>query len=108
MKVRIYRRRRERGMLRVAGADRIEWLNNLLTNDLKQTEGPRAYYSAWLTPQGRMITDMVVIETGTETWLDVPAPLAAGLAEKLDRLIFAEDARVDDISAERVSVWLSD
>jgi tRNA-modifying protein YgfZ len=98
-----FRRRRERGVLRVTGRDRIEWLNGLLTNDLKSREGPRACPALWLTPQGRMITDLVVLELGDETWLDVPASLAASLAERLDRMIFAEDARVTDASNELTS-----
>ena len=75
-----FRRRRERGVLRVTGRDRIEWLNGLLTNDLKSREGPRACAALWLTPQGRMITDVVVLELGEETWLDVPASLSAALS----------------------------
>jgi folate-binding protein YgfZ len=87
----------------VTGRDRIEWLNGLLTNDLKSREGPRACPALWLTPQGRMITDLVVLELGDQTWLDVPAPLAAALAERFDRMIFAEDARVTDASSELTS-----
>ena len=98
-----FRRRRERGVLRVTGRDRIEWLNGLLTNDLKSREGPRACPALWLTPQGRMITDVVVLELGEETWLDVPASLSAALAERFDRMIFAEDARVTDASSELTS-----
>jgi len=98
-----FRRRRERGVLRVTGRDRLEWLNGLLTNDLKSREGPRACPALWLTPQGRMITDLIVLELGEETWLDVPAPLAAALAERFDRMIFAEDARVTDASSELAS-----
>src|SRR6478609_10857349 len=98
-----FRRRRERGVLRVTGRDRIDWLNGLLTNDLKSREGPRACPALWLTPQGRMITDVVVLELGEETWLDVPASLAAALAERFDRMIFAEDARVADASSELTS-----
>lgn len=98
-----FRRRRERGILRVTGRDRIEWLNGLLTNDLKSREGPRACAALWLTPQGRMITDIIVLELGTETWLDVPASLAASLAGRLDGMIFAEDARVEDASSEFTS-----
>lgn len=101
--LRAFRRRKERGILRVTGRDRIDWLNGLLTNDLKAREGPRACEALWLTPQGRMITDVIVLELGDQTWLDVPAPLAATLAERLDRMIFAEDARVSDASAELTS-----
>jgi folate-binding protein YgfZ len=99
-----FRRRHERGAIHVTGADRLEWLNGLLTNDLKPLTGGGSCYAAWLTPQGRMITDLIVVETGGETWLDVPAPLAPALTERLDRLIFAENVRVEDVSQRLTSV----
>jgi len=101
-----FRRRHERGIIRATGGDRLEWLNGLLTNDLKPLEGGGACYAAWLTPQGRMITDLLVVETGSETWLDVPAPLASTLSVRLDGMIFAEDVRVANASLELTSVGL--
>jgi folate-binding protein YgfZ len=95
-----FRRVHERGVLRVSGADRLPWLQGLLTNDVAPLAGSGTCYAAWLTPQGRMITDMVVLDTGRDAWLDVPAPLAGDLAKKLDLLIFAEDVRVADVSSE--------
>jgi len=47
-----FRRRHERGVLRAAGKDRLEWLQGLLTNDVKSFGGPGWAYAAWLTPQG--------------------------------------------------------
>lgn len=91
------RHRHERGILRVTGRDRLEWLNGLLTNDVISHA---TCYAAWLTPQGRMITDMFVSSTDHETLLEVPAPLATSLTTRLDGLIFTEDARVVDASGE--------
>ena len=92
-----FRHRHEQGVLRVTGADRRAWLNGLLTNDvLTET----SCYAAWLTPQGRMITDMFVVDTGAGTLLEVPAAPAGELAQRLDGLIFAEDVRVADVSAD--------
>ena len=51
-----------------------------------------------------MITDMHVFARGDRLLLDVPLSLAATLRDKLDALIFAEDARVTDESA-RLFVW---
>jgi folate-binding protein YgfZ len=99
-----FRRRHERGTLRLTGKDRLDWLQGLLTNDVKAFAGDGWTYAAWLTPQGRMITDMAVIELGEETWLDVPAPLARSLAEKLDLMVFAEDVRIEDVSGRIVSI----
>ena len=96
-------RRSDRGVLAVSGADRAAWLQGLLTNDLEAVPDGDTQYSAYLTPQGRMITDMNVAVRANRILLDVPAPLAAALRDKLDALIFSEDAQVTDESG-RLSV----
>jgi tRNA-modifying protein YgfZ len=97
-------RRADRGVLAVSGADRASWLQGLLTNDVESLTDGDVQYSAYLTPQGRMITDMHVTARGDRILLDVPAPLAATLRDTLDGLIFSEDAQVTDESA-RLLVW---
>src|SRR5678816_850225 len=96
-------RRADRGVLAVAGADRAAWLQGLLTNDVGSLKEGERRYAAYLTPQGRMIADMNVIERGGRMLRDVPAPLAASLRDKLDGLIFSEDVQVTDESA---SLWV--
>ncbi len=51
-----------------------------------------------------MITDMNVVSREGRLLLDVPANLAAGLRDRLDGLIFAEDAQVTDESGHLL-VW---
>lgn len=97
-------RRTDRAVLSVGGADRASWLQGLLTNDVESLKEGESRYAAYLTPQGRMITDMHVMAKGDRILLDVPAPLAQGLRDKLDGLIFSEDAAVTNES-ERMSVW---
>ena len=92
-----FRQRHEQGILRVTGKDRLTWLNGLVTNDVVNQP---SCYAAWLTPQGRMITDMFVVHGHDETLLEVPAPLASTLTARLDGLIFTEDARVADASGD--------
>ena len=97
-------RRTDRGVLAVSGTDRASWLQGLLTNDLDALKEGEVQYSAYLTPQGRMISDMHVTARDHRVLLDVPAALAAPLRDKLDALIFAEDVQVSDESA-RLAVW---
>jgi tRNA-modifying protein YgfZ len=97
-------RRVDRGVLAVSGPDRASWLQGLLTNDVASLKDGESRYAAYLTPQGRMITDLTVEERAGRMLLDVPAPLAASLREKLDGLIFAEDVKVTDESAA-LFVW---
>jgi folate-binding protein YgfZ len=97
-------RRADRGVLAVSGADRAGWLQGLLTNDVESLKEGESRYAAYLTPQGRMITDMNVFASGQRLLLDVPAPLAAPLREKLDALIFSEDVTITD-ERGTLTVW---
>ena len=97
-------RRVDRGVLAVAGRDRAAWLQGLVTNDVQALADGQGCYAAYLTPQGRMITDMNILARGSRLLLDVPAPLTASLRDRLDGLIFTEDAQVTDESAN-LSVW---
>ncbi|MGE0463987.1 MAG: folate-binding protein YgfZ [Vicinamibacterales bacterium] len=93
-------RRTDRGVIRLSGADRATWLQGLVTNDVRALAPGQRLYSAYLTPQGRMITDLWIVATDAALLLDVPASLAADLAARLDGLIFAEDVQVADVSGE--------
>lgn len=97
-------RRLDRGVLAVTGADRATWLQGLLTNDVESLKDGEPRYAAYLTPQGRMISDMNVVAKGDRILLDVPGPLAASLRDRLDGLIFSEDVKVTDESAH-LWVW---
>src|SRR6185436_19167681 len=97
-------RRLDRGVLSVSGADRAGWLQGLLTNDVLSLKDGDSCYAAYLTPQGRMISDMNVVARDDRMLLDVPGPLAASLRDKLDGLIFSEDVQVADESAH-LWVW---
>lgn len=97
-------RRGDRGVLAVTGPDRLPWLQGLVTNDVGALAPGESRYAAYLTPQGRMITDLRVINLADRTLLDVPAALAEALRVKLEALLFAEDAEIHDISGSLVVV----
>jgi tRNA-modifying protein YgfZ len=92
-------RRGDRGVLSVTGADRLTWLQGLLTNDVAALPIGGVCDAAYLTPQGRMVTDLRVISLADRTLLDVPGSLAEPLCAKLDGLLFSEDAQIADVSS---------
>ena len=91
----------ERGRLVLTGADRASYLQGLLTNDVAALGPGEGCYAAYLTPQGRMIADMAVVNLGDELLLDVDAGVAAMLLERLREFVFTEDVTVDD----RTAAW---
>ena len=91
--------RPDRGLLRLAGADRLGFLQGVLTNDVATLQAGQGRYAALLTANGRMIADMRVLEMGDSTLLDVAADQAASLRERFDLSIFTEDVQVADETA---------
>ncbi len=92
-------RREDRGVLSVSGADRLTWLQGLLTNDVEALQPGDSCYAAYLTPQGRMISDMRVLNREDRTLLEVPGVLSESLRARLDSLLFTEDAQITNVSS---------
>lgn len=90
--------RADRGLVVVSGADRATYLQGLLTNDTVALKPGTGCYSAYLTPQGRMISDLVVHELGDVMLLVLPRPTRETVLAKLDQFIFSEDVQLGDVS----------
>src|SRR4051812_15422380 len=75
---------RRAGRIMVSGRDRAAFLHGLLTNDIAALTPGRGCYAAYLTPQGRMITDLWVYEIGDAILLTIGFDIAPSLAKRLD------------------------
>jgi folate-binding protein YgfZ len=96
--------RSAQGKVALTGADRASFLHSLLTNDIARLTPGTGTYAAYLTPQGRMISDMRVVESGPEMLLDVEPSVGDALAERLDKLIFSEDVQVKNVSRQLAEI----
>ncbi len=92
--------RSERGRIAAVGADRLTYLHAMLTNDIASLRPGTGCYAAYLTPQGRMIADMLVLELGDLTLVDVESSARAVVLQKLEQFIFSEDVRLSDLTSE--------
>ena len=90
-----------RGRIVLTGADRASYLQGLLTNDIAALEPGEGCYSAYLTPQGRMMADMAVVNLGGELLLDVDASVTAMLVDRFQEFVFTEEVTVED----RTAAW---
>ncbi|MDT0683300.1 folate-binding protein [Roseicyclus sp. F158] len=71
-----------RKVLAIGGADAADFLQGLVTTDVKKlSEGP--IYTALLTPQGKYLADFFLIQDVERILLDVAEPLAADLGKRL-------------------------
>jgi tRNA-modifying protein YgfZ len=90
--------RSRRGRILVRGADRKPFLHALLTNDITGLAPGTGCYAALLTPQGRMVADLDVFETGDVILLDCARDVKDVLLQKFDAMIFGEDVQLGDLS----------
>ena len=101
----------DRGVLSVSGADATAFLQGLLTNDVERLEPSEARYAALLTPQGKILFDMIVVRApgGEEPsyFIDCAAAQAADLAKRLGFYKLRAKVAIADVSADRavVAFW---
>ena len=76
----------------------------LLTNDIAALTPGTGCYAAMLTAQGRMITDMRVLELGDASCSTCRAVDGDAVREHLDRFIFSEDVQVEDVTVTRAEI----
>ena len=95
-----------RNAIGLTGQDRASYLHGLLTNDIQALTPGTGCYAAWLTPQGRMLTDLHIFESGEMILLDVPADVLSATLQRLDQFLFSEDVQLADLSETLSAVWV--
>jgi folate-binding protein YgfZ len=92
----------DRGVVKVAGDDARGFLNGLLTSDIGEVTPDNAGFAALLTPQGKIIVDMIVAEAPPEDgggfFLDVPSALAKSCVDRLNFYKLRAKVIVEDLS----------
>lgn len=89
-----------RSVISVAGADRVEFLQGLISNDTRKVAPGHAVWAALLTPQGRFLNDMFVVDAGQDVfYLETERERAPALARKLKMYTLRSKVVVEDRSA---------
>jgi folate-binding protein YgfZ len=73
----------DRGILRVAGEDRRDFLQGLISNDVALLSPEHALYAALLTPQGKYLFDFLLFERDGEILLDAELGRLPALLQRL-------------------------
>lgn len=85
----------DRAVLRVSGADRIEFLQGIVSNDVAKAGRDRGVWAAFVTPQGKYLHDFFLAADGESILLDCEKARADDLRKRLRRYTLRSDARVE-------------
>lgn len=94
------------GVVRVSGADRVAFLHNLLTQDIKGLAEGSAAQAALVTPVGKLVSDMVVWAEANVHWLIVPRSRVEAVITGLAHYLITEDVTLEDQTATQPLVAL--
>ncbi len=90
----------QRSTLRITGPDRVDFLNRMLTQELKDIRAGDVREAFWLNRKGRIEADLVIIERGSDMLVDVDVHQAESVVRTLTEFLFAEDVTISDCSHE--------
>jgi folate-binding protein YgfZ len=95
--------RPDRGVIRLTGADRLTWLDGLVSQQVRALAPGESVETLILTPQGRVQHQVSVVDDGLCCYVILDTAAIAELAEWLDAMIFSGDVSVR--AQPDLSVW---
>ena len=84
-------------ILQVTGADRIGFLQNLVTNDVS-TLG--LHYTALLTPQGKYLADFFILHRPDDLLIDVASEICPSILARLTMYRLRADVQISEVDID--------
>lgn len=98
----------DRAVLRLSGADRVDFLQNLVTQNVARPQSGSCIMAALLTPQGKLLYDFFIYVEDDCFLLDCDAASAAALAKKLSLYKLRADIAIEETAFEMHAIWQED
>jgi tRNA-modifying protein YgfZ len=93
--------RSERGKLALTGVDARSFLQGQVTNDVEGLSPGEGCYAAFLTPKGKMLGDLRILDAGDEVLLDTERAALQGLFNMIRRFSLGYDVELHKRTLER-------
>jgi folate-binding protein YgfZ len=88
----------DRGVLEVAGEDRVAFLQGLVSNDVAKAAGTRALHAALLTAQGRYLHDFFILARAASLLVECEAARRDDLRRRLSLYRLRSKVTIADVS----------
>jgi glycine cleavage system T protein len=89
-----------RGLLQLTGADRVSFLQGMVSNDVKALKPGAGEYATVLNQQGKVLSDTRVLCSDNSLYLDVWEIVKDKIAEHLNRYLVADEVEIADRTDE--------
>jgi folate-binding protein YgfZ len=95
------------GILRASGEESESFLQNLLSNDIREVSAKRAQLSSLNSPKGRMLATLLIWRDGDDYLLQLPRALREQIRKKLSMYVLRAKVKITDVSDEIVTLGVS-
>jgi tRNA-modifying protein YgfZ len=92
--------RSDRGIVRIAGPDRLTWLHNLTSQHVERLAPGETADALILSPQGHLEHYLTLTDDGNAVWAHVEPGTAAALVAYLDSMRFMTRVDVTDVTQD--------
>ena len=89
---------KDRGIISVLGKDSKEFLQNIITNDIKIVNKDNSIFSGIFTPQGKYLYEFFVIKSDDGYYLDSPEEYVDELKIFLEKYKLNSDVKINSVS----------
>ena len=93
---------KDRGLVAISGDDAEDFLQNIITNDIKKVNQTNSIFSALLTPQGKYLHDFFIIKSNNGFFLDCNNYSTNDLINQLAKFKLRSKVEIKDLSTEYV------
>jgi folate-binding protein YgfZ len=93
-----------RSKIVATGADRVRWMNGMVTNNVRDLAPGHGNYNFLLNAQGRILSDMYIYNRGEYLLLDTARWQAPKLLEVMNKYIIMDEVELTDITEKLTSL----
>ena len=97
----------DRGIIYITGEDTFNYLQNIISNDLKKVTDNQSCFSYLLTPQGKYLFEFIIIKHKSGYFLDCPKYQIENLIKQLALYKLRSRVEITNLSNEFVVAALS-
>ena len=93
---------KNRGLISIFGEDTIEFLQNIITNDINKVTTENSIFSALLTPQGKYLYEFFIVKSEKGYFLDCEEAFVDEIINNLKKYKLRSKVELENISSNYV------
>jgi len=95
-----------RAKISLTGADRVRWLNGMVTNNIRDLAAGQGVYAFLLNPQGHILGDLFAYNRGESIAVDTDCSQLEKIVATFDHYIIMDDVEVVNLSEQLTALGI--